>query len=277
MTARAETVPAVGGLLRTYRALLLAQLQAAMQYRLQMFLYVFFSFMRPIIFLAAWSAVAAAQGGTVAGYDQGAFAAYFVAAMLVTHFTFAWNAYDFEYQVRQGQLSSKLLRPLHPVHHSVAENIVWKAFTAVAVLGVSVFIAITFGARFETQPWHLALGIPSVLLGAVLYFTLDITLASIAFWTTRVHAAVTLYQRAAFIFAGQIAPLALLPGPLQAVAYVLPFGYTLGVPADILRGGPTFEEAIRMVAGQVVWVVLALAIFRAVWRAGLRAYTAVGA
>ena len=43
---------------RTYRALLLASLQSALQYRVQMFLYAMFSFMRPIIFLAAWSAVA---------------------------------------------------------------------------------------------------------------------------------------------------------------------------------------------------------------------------
>ncbi len=262
---------------RTYRVLLLAQLQAAVQYRVQMFLYAFFSFMRPIIFLAAWTAVAASQGGSVGGFDQAAFAAYFVTLTLVTHFTFAWNAYDFEYQVRQGQLSPKLLRPLHPIHQSIAENLVFKGFTAVAVIAVSIFIAVTFGARFDTEPWHLALGIPSVLFGAVLYFTADFALASVAFWTTRVHAAVTLYQRTAFIFAGQIAPLGLLPGPLQAIAYALPFGYMLGVPADILRGGPTFDEAVRMVAGQVVWMVIAVFIFRAVWRAGLREYSAVGA
>lgn len=278
MSAAVAPAPgAAGRFVRTYRALLLAQLQTAVQYRVQMFLYAAFSFMRPIIFLAAWSAVAEAQGGVVGAFDRGAFAAYFVATMLVTHFTFAWNAYDFEYQVRQGQLSSKLLRPLHPIHTSITENVVWKAFTAVAVLLVALFISMTFGARFETEPWHLALGVGSTLLGAALYFTLDFTIASVAFWTTRVHAAVTLYQRTAFIFAGQIAPLALLPGPLQAIAYVLPFGYMLGVPADILRGGPTVAEALPMVAGQVVWLVIAVLLFRRVWRAGLREYSAVGA
>lgn len=278
MTAPAAATPAAaGGLVRTYRALLLAQLQAATQYRVQMFLYVFFSFIRPVIFLAAWTAVAAAQGGRVGDFDQGSFAAYFVTLTLVTHLTMAWNAYEFEYEVRQGRLSPKLLRPLHPVHYSIVENFVWKAFTLVAVVIVAAFISVTFGARFETQPWHVALGITSALLGAALYFTLEYALASVAFWTTRVHAAVTLYQRTAFIFAGQIAPLALLPGVLQAIAYVLPFGYMLGVPADILRGGPSFDEAVPMVAGQVVWLVLAVVIFRAVWRAGLREYSAVGA
>lgn len=277
MSAHAPAAPAAGGMLRTYRALFLAQLQAAMQYRVQMFLYVFFSFIRPVIFLAAWTAVAASQGGSVGGFDQGSFAAYFVTLTLVTHLTMAWNSFEFEFEVRQGRLSPKLLRPLHPVHYAIVENIVWKAFTLVAVLAMAAFLAVTFGARFDTEPWHLALGIPSALLGAALYFTLDYALAAVAFWTTRVHAATTLYQRTAFIFAGQIAPLALLPGVLQTIAYVLPFGYMLGVPADILRGGPTFAEALPMVAGQVVWLIAALVIFRVVWRAGLRAYTAVGA
>jgi ABC-2 type transport system permease protein len=160
---------------------------------------------------------------------------------------------------------------------SITENLVWKAFTAVAVIGVAIFIAITFEARFRTQPWHLALGLASTLLAAALYFTVDFMLACIAFWTTRTHAAVTVYQRTAFIFAGQIAPLALLPGPLQTIAYALPFGYMLGVPADILRGGPTLAEALPMVAGQVVWLVIAVVLFRLVWRAGLREYSAVGA
>ena len=41
-------------MIRVYRALLLAQLQVAAQYRLSMFLYLLFSIMRPVIFLAAW-------------------------------------------------------------------------------------------------------------------------------------------------------------------------------------------------------------------------------
>jgi len=39
-----------------------------------------------------------------------------------------------------------------------------------------------------------------------------------------------------------IAPLALLPGFLQTLSLALPFGYMLGVPAEILRGGSTFKQ-----------------------------------
>ena len=34
----------------------------------------------------------------------------------------SWDAYDFEFEVRQGKLSPKLLRPLHPLHYAIVEQ-----------------------------------------------------------------------------------------------------------------------------------------------------------
>lgn len=260
-----------------YRALFTSQVQLFSQYRVAMFVYVLFSFVRPVIFLAAWLAVAEAQGGSVGEFSRGDLAAYFVAATLVNHLTASWNMFDFEFEVRQGRLSAKLLRPLHVLHYAVVENFVWKMFTLLAVVPVLVLIAWTFRPTFEADGADIAIGAVSVVLGAALTFLFGWTVALVAFWTTRIHAAVTLYQRAAFIFAGQIAPLGLLPGVLQTIAYALPFGYMLGVPADILRGGHEPSAALLLVAGQVFWLGVAALLFAFVWRHGVRQYTAVGA
>jgi ABC-2 type transport system permease protein len=264
-------------MIRTYRALLVAQIQAAAQYRVQSILWMLFSVIRPVIFLAAWVAVANAQGGQIGAYDVRDFAAYYVALSLVTNLTMSWNAYDFEFEVRMGRLSPKLLRPLHPIHYAVVENIVWKLTTAVPLAIVLVFVSITFDARFRTTPAHLLLFLPSVLLAAILSFLAGWVLATLAFWTTRVHAISTFWDRAAFIFAGQIAPLALLPGPLQAISLALPFGYILGVPAEILRGGVSVPTALLLMAGQAFWIVVFYVALQRVWRVGVRQYSAVGA
>ncbi len=260
-----------------YRALVVQQFQQMSQYRVSLFLYVFFSFIRPIIFLAAWVAVADSQGGRLGAFTAADFAGYYVIMIAVTHLTTTWDYYEFEFEVRQGRLSPKLLRPLHPLHYSIVANLLWKAMTSVAVVPVAVLIAITFGARFATRPVDVALGAVSLLLGAAIAFIFGWVFASSAFWTTRVHAIVTLYQRTAFIFSGQIAPLSLLPGPLLFVAYALPFGYMLGVPADILRGGHDPAESLVLIAAQVVWLAVGVVLYRAVWSAGLRQYSAVGA
>ena len=103
-----------GHLLRVYRQLFVAQFQSAAQYRIQFVLWMLFSVIRPTIFLAAWVAVARARGGEVGGYSAADFAGYYIGLALVLHLTASWNSYEFEYEVRHGGLSSKLLRPLHP-------------------------------------------------------------------------------------------------------------------------------------------------------------------
>jgi ABC-2 type transport system permease protein len=261
----------------TYRALFVAQLQQAAQYRIQALLWMLFSIIRPVIFLAAWAAVATTQGGSVGGFSVGDFTTYFVCLTLVTHLTMAWNSHEFEFEVRQGRLSPKLLRPLHPLHYSIVENTIFKLTTIVPLAVVLLGVVLTFGARFETQPYHLILFVPSVALAAALAFLFTWVIATLAFWVTRMRTANTLFMRASFIFAGQIAPIALVPGWLQALSYALPFWYMLGAPTEILRGSTTLEGSLLIVAAQAVWVGVTWLAFRAAWRAGVRQYSAVGA
>jgi len=179
--------------IRTYRALLIATIQAAAQYRVQSVLWMLFSVIRPVIFLAAWVAVANAQGGRVGAYEVRDFAAYYIALSLVSQLTMAWDAYEFEFEVRMGRLAPKLLRPLHPIHYAVAWNIIWKLTTILPLLVVLTLVSVSFDVRFRTTPAHVALFVPSVLLAAALSFVSGWVLASVAFWTTRVHAVSSLW------------------------------------------------------------------------------------
>lgn len=260
-----------------YRQLLTAQLQSAAQYRVQFILWMLFAVIRPTIFLAAWVAVAVAQGGEVAGYTTRDFAGYYIALTLVAHLTTAWNSFEFEFEIRQGRLSPKLLRPLHPLHYAIVENIVWKGTTILPLLAVLGLLAATFDVRFATQPLHLVLFVPSMLLAIALSFMVGWVVACGAFWLQRVQTLNTLMQRTAFVFAGQIAPIALMPLSLQVVAWALPFAYILAVPTEILRGGVSVERAMVLIAGQAAWLAGSCVLFTIVWRAGLRRYSAVGA
>ena len=264
-------------LARIYRALLIAGFQQAAQYRIQSLLWMLFAIIRPVIFLAAWVAVAVAQGGDIAGYKVGDFAAYFVCMTFVSQITMAWNSHEFEFEVNQGRLSSKLLRPLHPLHYSIVENLVFKLNTLPVLAVVLILISVSFGAIYRTQVWHVIAFIPSVLLAAALLFTFNWVIATLAFWATRMRTANTLFQRASFVFAGQIAPIGLMPVWLQVVSYALPFWYMMGAPTEILRGGVTAEQLPLILAGQATWLLVTLVAFQWIWRRGVRAYSAVGA
>ena len=264
-------------MIRIYRQLLVAQIQAAAQYRIQAVLWMLFSIIRPVIFLAAWTAVSNAQGGSIGSYTTSDFAAYYIALTIVGHLTTAWNSFEFEFEVRQGRLSPKLLRPLHPLHYAVVENLIWKATTFLPLLVVCALVAATFHVEWHGEWWHLALFVPSILLAAALAFMIAWVIATATFWLQRINTVNTLFQRVGFMFAGQIAPLALVPTWMQVVSYSLPFAYFLAVPAEILRGGVTLEVGLLYLVGQAFWLGLMIIAFRFAWRAGLREFSAVGA
>src|SRR5919199_5261601 len=166
----ARSLRCARSMLRVYRALFLAGFQSAAQYRVQSVLWLLLAVVRPVVFLAAWAAAAASQGGSIGDFQVGDFAAYYVALTLVGQLTMAWNAYDFEYEVRNGRLSPKLLRPLHPLHYQIVDNVIWKIVTLPALLPALVLIGWTFHAHFQTQLWQAVVFVPSVLLAAALRF-----------------------------------------------------------------------------------------------------------
>src|SRR5262249_33304627 len=148
-----------------------------------------------LVFLAAWFAAAEAQGGSVGDMTAADFAGYYVILTLVGQLAMSWDAYDFEYDIRQGRLSSKLLRPLHPLNYSIVSNIVFKVVTLPALVPFLVLMALTFHARFDIQWWNVVLFVPSVLLAAALHFVFGWVVAVCAFWTTRIHSIMHLYDR----------------------------------------------------------------------------------
>ena len=78
--------------------------------------------------------------------------------------------------------------------------------------------------------------VPALALAFAVRWLLEYTLALAAFWTTRVAACNSVYHLVFWFLAGMVAPNALLPDWLQAVAAVLPFRWMLAFPIEVLLG-----------------------------------------
>jgi ABC-2 type transport system permease protein len=265
------------GLADIYAQQFKTTLASFIQYRAAMFIWMIGHVLEPLIYLVVWSVVSRTSGGSVGGFGAGDFAAYFIVMMLVNHFTYTWIIYEFEYRVRHGSLSFSLLRPLHPIHSDIVDNVSSKLITLPMMLAAAVMLVVIFRPTFHFISWAVAAFVPVLFLSFLVRFLLEWTLALAAFWTTRVSAVNQGYYAAALFLSGQVAPLALLPHPVQVAAAILPFRWTIGFPVELLLGRLTPIQAVMGLAAQAAWLVLGLVLLRAVWRAGIRVYTAVGA
>lgn len=264
-------------LLALYRAQFKTTIAGQLQYRGALVIWLLGLILEPTIYLVVWSTVARSRGGEVDGFTAASFAAYFLAVMLVDHATFTWIMWEFEYRVRQGHLSPLLLRPVHPIHRDVADNLTFKLLTLAVVLPAAGLLALAFRPTFTPLPWAIAAFVPALALAFLGRFALEWTLALTGFWTTRVSALNQLYFVAFLFLSGQAAPLVLLPEPAQVAATLLPFRWFVAFPVELLLGRSSPADAAGGFVAQIAWLALTLVVLRFVWARGVRRYSAVGA
>ena len=250
---------------------------AMFQYRASLFIWMIGQVLEPLVYLIVWTIVSNSSGGSVGSYTTKEFAAYFIVLMLVNQVTYTWIMYEFEYRVREGTLSFALLKPVHPIHSDIADNVSSKLITLPMMIVIAVGLAVAFHASISPPLWAIGVFIPSLLIAFLVRFLLEWTLAQAAFWTTRVSAINQTYFVLLLFLSGQIAPLALLPQPVQIVAAILPFRWLISFPVEVLLGQHTPVEALMGLGAQVAWLIVSIVLVRVVWRAGLRVYSAVGA
>jgi ABC-2 type transport system permease protein len=263
--------------LGVYRALLRVGAASAIQYRASGVIWMIGSILEPVIYLVVWSVVARSSGGQVGGQGPHEIAAYYIALMLVNHLTFSWIMEIYQYRIQYGELSFQLLRPLHPIHSDLAENVAYKFVMLVFMLPAVLLLIIAFRPHFDFVPWSLLCTLLALPLALGLRFCLDWTLALAAFWTTRTTAINRIYFSLMVFLGGRVAPLSLLPGGLHRLSDVLPFYYGLGFPTELLLGRLDTAHAFRGLCMQLAWLAGALLMLSCVWRFALRRFSAVGA
>lgn len=259
-----------------YRALMKVSILANIQYRASGFIWMIGSILEPLIYLVVWSTVASSKGGAVGGYTARQFAAYYITLMVVNHITFSWIMQVFQFRIQYGSLAQELLRPVHPIHADIADNIAYKIVQLTIVLPALILLIWYFKPEFNFTPTRFAIALPVVFLAFITRFLLEWTLALAAFWTTRLNAINNTYFAVMMFMSGRMAPMALLPHPLQAAAEKLPFYYVVAFPVDILTRAMPREQIIDGVATLVAWLIAAIVLIRFTWGRAVRNFSAVG-
>lgn len=262
--------------LRIYAVQFRVTMAVDLQYRAQTGIWLLSAMIEPVIYLAVWIAVADSQGGQVNGMSAGDFAAYFIAGIVVNQLVFSWIFWEFEHYIREGVLASRLLRPIHPIHIDIANNVTNKALRLLVVIPATLLLAWFFEPTWHAHWWSLLGFVPAIVGAFLARFMLDYTLASAAFWTTRVTAINQLYILLLLFFSGRLAPLSLFPQPVQTVANFLPFRWSLAFPVELVTGRLTVREFWIGMGAQLTWFLIGLSLLHVVWRAGVRRFASVG-
>jgi ABC-2 type transport system permease protein len=232
----------------------------------------------PLIMLAVWIGKAAASGGAVGDYTPPRFAAYFLSAWLSQQMIVAWVSWELDYQIRQGLLSSKLLRPLDPLWEHLAAHYTERLVRApfmLAIMGAGLLLVP--GTRLTPDWQHVLAYLVSINLAFAIRFLIAYSIGLLALWWEQAVALDELYFVIAAFLTGSFAPLDLYPLWARAIIEWLPFPYIIYYPVQILNGAISWAEVGRVIGVQLVWLLGFLLLRSMLWRRGLRRYGAMGA
>lgn len=245
-----------------------------MQYRSFFFVLAFGWMIPPLIYLMVWST--AAGDGSLGGYTRGGFVAYYLTLILVNQITYAqvnWTVGDL---IRYGQINHILMRPIAPIYDTLASEVAGKTVYLVFDLPILILLAVIMKPEFFFTWEKGGLFLLALMLSWALRFLWGYWIALLAFWTARADALLTLQDSLIFLLAGQVAPIALLPGALQTAAVVLPFRYMVAFPVEILTGHLSNADLMAGFAILSLWLFMSGVLTMVIWRRGVQRYAGFG-
>lgn len=264
--------------LRAIPALMKVGFAEAVAYRGEMLVWVLATTM-PFVMLSLWSAVAA--GNPVVGTDKtwssSNFVAYFLAMFIVRQLIASWACWEINFEVRQGTLSMRLLRPIHPIVSYAAANIAYVPMRLVVTMPVVVGLLLSSGATalpHDPRMWGVW-GL-SMVGGWGITFFVNIAVGALSMFMESSTKLMDAWLAGFFVFSGYMFPLDLFPPWLKWASTWLPFRFQIGLPVEIMTGVHPFSEALGLLAKQWAWAGLFAALAIGLWNLGVRRFQAYG-
>jgi ABC-2 type transport system permease protein len=258
-----------------YRAMLRAWVGVGLAYRARLTVWILASLF-PLLLMAVWLAVVD-EVGPAAGWTRPDFISYYAAAAVLYHATSSYLIWTWDADLRSGDLSFKLLKPIDPFHQYLSHEVGFRA--VVILILVPALIVLTLlvpDLRYQVSPIGWTLVVLAALLGFLLNVLMAMAFATVGFRTTQVGNLYSLWWGAGAFLSGWIVPLALLPAPLAAIAQVLPFRASMGFPLEMALDRLSVAEIAFGFLVTLLWISVFVILYRIGWRTGIKQYQAVG-
>ena len=221
-----------------------------------------FGFLRSAVLLAV------AGAATVAGYDAARLATFVWAGQGLIGVVLIWAPTDLADRIRTGDVITDLLRPVDPVWRELAGDLGRAGFAVLTrFVGPIVVGALAFDLYAPGRLATDALFACSMLFATVICFGCRYLVNAAAYWLLDARGPQMAWTLTSGVLGGLYFPLWFLPRA-AALALVIgtPFPSVIQLPLDVLveRGSPA--QQVLLLAVQVGWVVIILAVCRGVQR-----------
>jgi len=263
--------------LRKYRSMARTSLSITFVYRAALLLNLAGTLFYVVAMFYLWQTLFLGQPGALGGFTWNEMKAYILVSFLLNSLLTWYDEWVMSQDIREGRIAIDLTRPIDIQASRLAQAFGPVGFELGLAIFVSAIVAFVFGgAATPADAAHAALFCVSAALATLIKFGIVYCVSMTAFWTGGIEGIMVARGAIQNIFSGALIPLAFFPGPLQAVAAVLPFQGMISTPALIYLGKLDAAGTALALLVQLVWAVGLILAGRLAWSRAVRVVTIHG-
>lgn len=264
--------------MRKYLFIIKLTLEEQLTYRLNFLLWRFrnFAFLFSLFFF--WLAVYGNKEEFL-GYQKAQMIAYVIGIAFLRSIVFSSRSGDLPGQIRSGELTRILLRPIKATFFWFAGDLADKLLNIIfTILEVGLLLKLFnfpfyFPQRAESYFYFLLLS----FLAVFLYFFLSFFISATSFWSEEIWATRWLFGIVFLeFFAGAFFPIDVLPAWLAKIIYLTPFPYLVFFPLKIWLEQLSLAMILRATFICFGWLVIFWWLSLVLWKKGVKNYGAYG-
>jgi ABC-2 type transport system permease protein len=246
----------------------------AVAYRAEMFVWVLATTM-PLIMMGLWTAVA--REAPVGRFGPREFTAYFLATFVARQLTGSWISWQMNFEVRQGTLAQRLLRPVHPIAAYAGEVLAALPLRVMVAVPVALILLGTSASQGVTHdPLLWLLWAAAIVLGWWVTYFVNVFIGALSLYFGSSLKLMEIYYALFWVFGGYTIPVELFPPWLRELNDWLPFRYQIGVAVDLVTGRFDRAGSLLLMGQQLICLGVLASLALWVWNRGLRRFGAYG-
>jgi ABC-2 type transport system permease protein len=261
--------------LRKWWAVFSIYFQDGIAYRASGYIWLTTDMVTAVTMPLVWAS--AARGGAIKGFTANDFVLYYLSMLMLTGFVTSHIMWDLAMEIKEGQFSVMLIRPMSFFQYQFFRNLSWRILRP--VLFAPVFLLLLWGYRGYLVGAHVFLGWQfwvALVLGHLVSFSFVVMMSMLALFVQEATSIFELYYIPMLFLSGQLFPIGVLPAWAKALTKLFPFYFTTGAPTEILIGRLKGPEVVGAIYWQLAWCLVTYVIARILWKQGLKYYTGVG-
>lgn len=257
-----------------YLRIFLLNCQEILEARSRMFVWFLLGCVSPLILILFWRGANPIEGWT---FSQ--IASYYLLVIILNSFLMSHHEDTVaRIDIQEGGLTAYLLKPFSYIKLKFFHELSYRLLQGFSAVVLLILFIIFFPSLFVFTNSSVIFSLSIILtIGAFfLGFLFKTIVGLMAFWFTDARGAFETGEVLLFIFAGYLMPIAFFPHWLEQVSTYLPFAYMLYFPIIAFEGKLTEIQLLQVLVTQSVWIGVLFLLYKKMWAAGVKKYTAVG-